>query len=71
MGQRNVKSNPVTDAALDAAKNNIDGFESGTDSFNSLAAQQLREGDPRAINQVRQNRTNIQKARKDLGLLDD
>lgn len=68
MPKQEQKSNPVTNAALEAAKNHIDGFEAGTDSFNGIAAQQLREGDPRAINQVRENRRNIAQARDELGL---
>jgi hypothetical protein len=68
MAENKHKSNPVADAALDAAKNHIDGFEAGTDSFNEIAAEQLREGDPRAINQVRKNRKNIKQARDEFGL---
>lgn len=68
MSQKKHKSNPVTAAALDAAKNHIDGFEAGTDSFNKIAAEQLREGDPRVINQTRKNRRNIDQAREELGL---
>ncbi|EGR3265136.1 hypothetical protein DLI08_24685 [Vibrio parahaemolyticus] len=68
MGNPKTKSNPVTDSALEAAKNNIDGFEAGTDSFNDIGAQQFREGDNRVINQIRENRENIEKARKEFGL---
>lgn len=68
MSQKMRKPNPVTDAALEAAKYHIDGFEAGTDSFNKIAAEQLREGDPRAINQIRENRRNIDQAREEFGL---
>lgn len=70
MKNNKLKSNPVEDAALEAAKNHIDGFERGTDSFNETAAQQFREGDPRTINQIKKNRINIEQARKNLGLDD-
>ena len=62
--------NPVTDAALDAAKNFIDGFESATNRFNAIASKQLQEGDPRTINELRKNRQNIEAARKELALKD-
>lgn len=70
MSQSKPKNNPVMDDALKAAKSHIDGFEAGNNKFKPLAGKQLREGDPRAINIVRENMINIEKARQELGLKD-
>lgn len=67
MARQPQRSNPLTDSAREAAREHIDGFERGTDRFNEVAAEQLREGDPRVINQLRQNRRDIRGARDELG----
>jgi hypothetical protein len=62
------KQNPVVNSAREAARNHINGYEEGIDEFNEFAAKRLRDGDPEAINIVRNSRKNIRDARNELGL---
>ena len=68
MGIKRQNIIPIVDAARDAAKTKIEGFELGTDSFNAIGAQNLRNGDPTVINQIRQNRQQARMARTVLGI---
>ena len=70
MVQKKRKSNPVTNAAQEAAKSYIVGYEQATDTFNEIASEQLRERDPRTINTLRENRRNIRSAREELNIED-
>ncbi|MBE5215996.1 hypothetical protein IG611_16515 [Pectobacterium sp. A535-S3-A17] len=64
---RQPRINPLTDSAREAAREHINGFEQGMNRFNEVGAEQLREGDPRVINEIRQGRRDIRDARENLG----
>lgn len=65
------RPNPLTDSAREAAREHINGFERGIDRFNGVGAEQLREGDPRVINEIRRGRQDISDAREELGFDED
>lgn len=67
MARRQQRPNPLTNSAREAAREHIDGFERGIDRFNEVGAEQLREGDPRVINEIRRGRRDITDARQELG----
>lgn len=53
------------EAAKEAATIKIDGFEQGVNTYNAIGSRLLREKrDASVINQTRQNRRNIRKARE-------
>lgn len=58
--------NPAIAGAKAAAREFIDGFEVGTSTFNEIGGNNLRDGDPAVINQIRKNRQDAQKAYKKL-----
>lgn len=62
----NSAQNPAMDGAKAAAREFVDGFEAATDTFNDIGGNNLRDGDPAVINQIRKNRQNAQKAYKKL-----
>ncbi|SDU32538.1 hypothetical protein [Pseudomonas yamanorum] len=54
--------NPAIAGAKAAAREFIDGFETGTSTFNEIGGNNLRNGDAAVINQIRQNRRDAKKA---------
>ena len=59
-------ANPVIDGAKAAAREFIDGFKAGTGTFNEIGGNNLRDGDPAVIKQIRKNLRNAEKAYKKL-----
>lgn len=71
MAKPQQRPNPLTNSAREAAREHINGFELGIDRFNGIGSEQLRNGDPRVINEIRRGRQDITNARHELGFDED